>query len=245
MAKGNRAAALRANGPLKAVSTPAGGPGVAAAACHVGRPLYRSHGSRRRGRVVALTFDDGPSDYTPQMLDVLRRHHAVATFFVLGNQLRYSADHRHFVRVALRDGHAVGDHTYDHANLLGLSPTAARNDILWGRAFLQRASGFTPCIFRAPYGAKNDAIVRTAAAMGMNTVQWDVDPTDYARPGRVAIVNRVLNAVRPGSIVLMHDGGGFRDQSVAALPSIIEQLRHRGYRFRTVPQLLGLAGRAR
>jgi peptidoglycan/xylan/chitin deacetylase (PgdA/CDA1 family) len=113
-----------------------------------------------------------------------------------------------------------------------LAPTSAAID---------RAAGYQPCVFRPPYGAQDGAVVAGAAALGLTTVVWDVDPSDYARPGTDAIVRRVLAGVRSGSIVLMHDGGGPRAETLAALPRIIDALRARGYRFVTVPQLLGYA----
>jgi peptidoglycan/xylan/chitin deacetylase (PgdA/CDA1 family) len=96
-----------------------------------------------------------------------------------------------------------------------------------------------PCLFRAPYGATSPALIAEASSMGFATIQWDVDPTDWARPGTGAIYSRVVGGVRPGSIVLQHDGGGNRSQTLAALPQEIQTLRSRGYRFVTVTQLLG------
>jgi peptidoglycan/xylan/chitin deacetylase (PgdA/CDA1 family) len=104
---------------------------------------------------------------------------------------------------------------------------------------IKAASGFEPCLFRPPGGAFNSRVVSDARRLGMTTVIWDVDPADWSRPGTSAIYSRVVSATRPGSIVIMHDGGGDRSQTVAALPRIIRTLRHRGYSFVTVTKLLG------
>jgi beta-N-acetylhexosaminidase len=140
-----------------------------------------------------------------------------------------------------RDGDAIGDHSYTH-HVLAAGGPVARHELRWTNALIRRYAGADPCIFRPPYGATSARLVTAARRQGMTTVTWDADPSDYIRPGARAIANRVLHQVRPGSIVLMHDGGGYRDQTVAALPAIIERLRARGYHFATVPRLLGLGG---
>jgi peptidoglycan/xylan/chitin deacetylase (PgdA/CDA1 family) len=188
------------------------------------------------GKAVALTFDDGPWSDTPQFLDVLEREHAVATFFQIGRQLSsYGAvDDR-----MLADGDVIGDHTWDHAGVAGAG-AFAQSEIERDAAAIKARTGFTPCLFRAPYGATSPALIALARRLGFTTVQWDVDPSDWRMPGTAAIEQRVIGAVRPGSIVIQHDGGGNRTQTLAALPHEIEKLRADGYRFVTVPQLLGL-----
>ena len=106
-------------------------------------------------------------------------------------------------------------------------------------AAIRQLSGYTPCVFRPPYGAYDASVLRTARSLGLATVMWNVDPSDYTQPGSVAIRQRVLAQVQPGSIVISHDGGGPRGQTLAAYPSIIASLRARGYRIVTIPQLLG------
>lgn len=190
------------------------------------------HGSPR-GRVVALSFDDGPWADTPGFVSVLERRHVPATFFMIGSQV---AGHRALLERELRDGDALGNHSFTHPFLTRTGD--ARTQLSRTSAAIERASGYRPCIFRPPYGDKNAAVVATALAQQMSTIIWDVDPRDYTRPGAGVIAARVLGAVRPGSIVLMHDGGGPRGQTLAALPGIIDVLRARGYGFATVPQLL-------
>src|SRR5206468_2586366 len=106
-------------------------------------------------------------------------------------------------------------------------------------ARIQAVSGYRPCIFRPPYGAFDGRVVREARALGLAAIMWDVDPRDWSLPGKGAIGGRILGQVRPGSIILSHDGGGPRGETLAAYPGIIGALRRRGYRFVTVPELLG------
>jgi peptidoglycan/xylan/chitin deacetylase (PgdA/CDA1 family) len=186
------------------------------------------------GKMIALTFDDGPSVYTPQVLAVLNRYHAHATFFEIGRQVGPLAA---VSRSVIRAGDVIGDHTWSHpvltaANVAGqIAPT---------QRAIHTATGFVPCLLRPPYGTAPPEVVTIARSLGLLTIQWDVDPADWSRPGAAEISQRVLNAVHPGAIVIMHDGGGLRDQTVTALETIVPTLIHRGYRLVTVPQLLGL-----
>ena len=206
---------------------------------------YRLAGCRDRGaeayrdgprrREVAIGFDDGPSPQTQAFVEMLERNHARATFFVIGSQL--SLRYAPVLDRELRDGDAIGDHTFTHPDLRrsGGVDSQLQRTIDAVRAL----SGYTPCVFRPPYGSYDRAVVRDAGALGLATVLWNVDPADYSQPGVGAIVRRVLAQVQPGSIVVSHDGGGRRVQTLAAYPHIIRALRARGYRIVTVPQLLG------
>ena len=200
--------------------------------CRAAGGSYRTHGPRTR-RAVALTFDDGPSPFTARVLDVLRREGARGTCFVLGPHVGAGAG---VLRRAVREGHALANHTWSHANVSG----GGRGQLARTHAAVRRATGYTPCLFRAPYGAVSGTIIAQARSLGMLTIQWDVDPRDWALPGAGAIQARVVSASRAGSIVVMHDGGGPRRQTLAALPGIVRTLRRRGYRLVTVPELLGL-----
>lgn len=196
--------------------------------CTHGPPNPAFHGSRRRKR-IALTFDDGPSAYTPKVLKILQREHAKGTFFEIGAQV---PAHAAEARAIVEAGDELGNHSLHHETRPGgasLRETSRR---------IKRASGFVPCLFRPPGGAFDSRVVSDARSLGMSTVIWDVDPRDWSTPGSGAIYSRVVRATRPGSIVLMHDGGGNRSQTVAALPRIIHTLRRRGYRFVTVTRLL-------
>jgi peptidoglycan/xylan/chitin deacetylase (PgdA/CDA1 family) len=197
-----------------------------------GKPL--NFNGPRTAPVVALTFDDGPWADTPSFVSVLERERIPATFFMIGSQV---AGHRALLARELRDGDALGNHTYTHPFLTRTGD--AQGQLERTNAVIEQTAGYRPCVFRPPYGDENGQVVDAALAQGMSTVVWDVDPSDYTRPGAGVIAARVLAGVRKGSIVLMHDGGGPRDQTVAALPVIIRALRARGYRFVTVPELLG------
>lgn len=204
--------------------------------CVARGPSFRARGPGRR-KLVALTFDDGPSAYTPDVLRILRRFGVHATFFLIGEQVRPNGD---LVRRELAEGNAVGDHTYTHANVSG-GGGFAYSQIARTRDAIRRVSGgYTPCLFRAPGGAVSGALVGVARSLGMLTIQWDVDPRDWSRPGSGAIYSTVVGTATRESIILLHDGGGRRDETVAALPRIIRTLRSRGYGFVTVPELLGL-----
>jgi peptidoglycan-N-acetylglucosamine deacetylase len=204
--------------------------------CAASGPLFRPFGPPRHE--VALTFDDGPDQSTPAMLDALEHAHAPATFFQIGRQIPGRAPLLHRM---LRDGDAIGDHTYDHPDLTR-DPAVAGPEIERTAAAIRDATGgYRTCLFRAPYGAVDNALFGLVREMGMTTIGWNVDPRDWASPGTDAIVTRVLGAVTPGAIVIMHDGGGPRGQTVAAVPRIVSGLRSRGYRLVTVPELLGFA----
>jgi peptidoglycan/xylan/chitin deacetylase (PgdA/CDA1 family) len=196
--------------------------------CTVGGPSPIFNGSRGRKR-VALTFDDGPSAYTPEVLRVLKREHARGTFFEIGAQVPGLASTS---RSVIASGNELGNHSLHHETRPGsasMRETSRR---------IKSATGFTPCLFRPPGGAWDARVVADARGLGMTTVVWDVDPADWSTPGSGAIYTRVVSHTRPGSIVVMHDGGGNRSQTVAALPHIIRTLRDRGYGFVTVTKLL-------
>ncbi|HKG18019.1 MAG TPA: polysaccharide deacetylase family protein [Solirubrobacteraceae bacterium] len=189
----------------------------------------------RRRREIALTFDDGPSPYTAAVVRVLRRWHAAATFFEIGTKVQTAPG---TVAAQIRYGFAVEDHTVNHSDLSGLPAGAQAAEIRGAAKRLHRAGAPPPQLFRPPYGRFDGTTVATARSMGMRTVLWTIDSEDYLRPGTAAIVRKVLRATVPGAIVLMHDGGGDRAQTVAALSKLIPRLRRRHYRLVTVAQLL-------
>lgn len=194
--------------------------------------IYAAPGSPQ---TVALTFDDGPGPATPAVLSELERERVPATFFLIGRQI---AGSEALLRRELADGDALGNHTWDHANMSGGGRLAEITDT---QAAIKAASGYTPCLLRPPYGATSAALLAELAPLRLTATLWNVDPADWSLPGTATIVSRVLAQVQPGSIVLLHDGGGNRSQTVAALPTIVHALRERGYAFATVTQLLGYA----
>ena len=189
---------------------------------------------------IALTFDDGPWYQTPQFLSMLERYHVVATFFEIGDQIAEYGEGGAIERRMLADGDMIGDHTWNHPNV-SAGGAFARTEITRAAAAIKRATnGFEPCLFRAPYGAVSPRLLSLARSLGFTTIQWDIDPRDWARPGVAAIDNNVLDHAHPGAIVEEHDGGGDRSETLAALPTEIGVLRRRGYQFVTVTQLLGM-----
>lgn len=197
-----------------------------------GSSLYRNGPSRRE---VAIGFDDGPYTDTPAFVRMLQRSHATATFFMIGRQV--IPTYRETMLHALRAGDVLGDHTFTHPDMTRTSDP--RGQLERTLAVIRAQTGYTPCLFRPPYGDVNASVIGIASSLGMATVGWDVDPSDYAQPGTSAIVRRVLAQVRPGSIIISHDGGGPRGQTLAAYPRIIATLHRRGYRVVTIPDLLG------
>jgi peptidoglycan/xylan/chitin deacetylase (PgdA/CDA1 family) len=188
-----------------------------------------------RGREVALTFDDGPGPYTPAVLSVLESNHAPATFFAIGKMERYFSAS---TQREIRDGDAVGDHTQSHPALARLAAHEQHEEMFEGILRIELAGGPRPQLFRPPYGSFNATTLRELHSLGLLMVLWSVDTNDYRRPGVSVIVERVLAGARPGAIFLLHDGGGDRSQTVAALPAIIRGLRARGLELVTVPKLL-------
>ncbi len=189
----------------------------------------RVNAARRKGKKIAITFDDGPAPATPRVLRILKRFHAHATFFQLGQQLR---GRRRLERQILAAGDQLANHSYNHPSLPSRSQLSLTSRLITGVA------GYRPCLFRPPYGALDSRLVGDARSLNMTTVVWDVDPRDWSTPGVGAIESRVLGAAHSGSIVLLHDGGGPRGQTVAALPRILRSLKRRGYRLVTVGELL-------
>jgi peptidoglycan/xylan/chitin deacetylase (PgdA/CDA1 family) len=196
-------------------------------------PFVRAGGGN--AREIALTFDDGPGPYTPEVLDVLERFHARATFFVVGKMERYFSAS---TTRAIRDGNTIGDHTQSHPKLALLSPRDQREELFEPLVRIELLGADRPTLFRPPYGSYNASTLRQLQALHLLMVLWSADTQDYQQPGVSVIVQRALAGAAPGAIVLMHDGGGNRSQTVAALPTIITKLRALGYTLVTVPELL-------
>ncbi|MBS1887216.1 MAG: polysaccharide deacetylase family protein [Actinobacteria bacterium] len=182
------------------------------------------------GNEVALTFDDGPSPtQTPPILATLHRLGARATFFEEGRHVR---GNEALMRQILAFGDEIGNHSYHHPVDPGQAELAST------QAAIRAATGFTPCLFRPPFGELDRKEGAAARANGLGIVLWTLDSHDDHHPGVAAIRARVLRLARPGSIVLLHDGGR-HPQTVGALPGIVEGLEARGLRLVTVTELLG------
>jgi peptidoglycan/xylan/chitin deacetylase (PgdA/CDA1 family) len=186
-------------------------------------------------REIALTFDDGPGPYTPQLLDQLQRLHAPATFFEVGLMIHY------FNSSLLRElqmGEAIGDHTAQHPMMAQLTRGQQASEILDQTHDLARYGAPFPRLYRPPYGSFNRATFAILKRLRMLMVLWTVDTSDYRQPGVEAIVHSALAGAKPGAIILMHDAGGTRTQTIAALPLIVRGLRARGYKLVTIAQLV-------
>jgi peptidoglycan/xylan/chitin deacetylase (PgdA/CDA1 family) len=196
-------------------------------------PYVRIAGAQHRE--IALTFDDGPGPYTPQILSILNRDGVPATFFEVGVLERYFYGS---TAAIVADGDVIGDHTEGHAAMSRLSVAGQRRQLLSDAQAVQRRGARFPRLFRPPYGMWNRTTLALLHRYRMLMVLWTVDTNDYRRPGVNAIVSAALAGARPGAIILLHDAGGDRSQTVQALPRIIAGLRRRGYRMVTVPRLL-------
>ena len=204
-------------------------------------PNWVFHGPAEK-REIALTFDDGPWWEPPasQFVSLLAREHVPATFFEIGEHIPTYDPHGTVERQMLADGDMIGDHTWSHPDLFGLSQPQQREEISRAADAIRKATGgFEPCLFRAPDGAVDSSVLAVARSMGFATIQWDVDPRDWALPGTGAIIENVVANARNGAIVEEHFGGGPRYQTLDALPQEIAELRAKGYQLVTLTQMLG------
>lgn len=184
--------------------------------------------------VVYLTFDDGPDpNWTPQILDILSDYDAEATFFVLGE---LAALRPGLIQRIGNEGHVIANHSYNHPSMAGMSFSQFQWQIQATENAVRGAGGqIAPCV-RPPYGAIDGNTRSFAAAMGYDLILWDVDPQDWRQPGANVIADRVVYNTRPGSVVLLHDGGLHRAQTVAALRPIMQRLSAQGYEFKGMCQ---------
>ncbi len=185
---------------------------------------------------IALTFDDGPNPaYTPQVLAVLQAYNIKATFFDVGYLVK---EYPTIVRQEFLQGHSIGNHSWSHPQLTRLSATDILSQLVSTSDAIQSVTGSRPTIFRPPYGSFNRFVFAQALQQNLSTILWNNEARDWATPGVNVIARRILNLARYGGIILLHDGGGFRAQTAAALPIIITTLQQRGFTFVTIPQLL-------
>jgi len=185
---------------------------------------------------ITLTFDDGPNPpYTSRILTILRHFGIEATFFCIGLQV---AAHPGIVKQEYAAGETIGNHTWSHPSLPTLSAAQVLSQLTMTSDLVEHSIGVRPRFFRPPYGALDAQVLAQVKRLGLTTVLWSVDPQDWLRPGVTVIISRVLAQTGNGAIILMHDGGGNRSQTVAALPTIIETLRLRGFHFVTLRHLV-------
>ena len=183
-------------------------------------------------KLFALTFDDGPwPKSTGQILQILDEYNAKGTFYMVGQMVR---SHPKIARQVRDAGHAVGNHSWSHPS----RPRDAVAEVKKTDAEIKKVLGVLPSTFRPPYGILKNGLARQATREYMPVILWSSDSSDWRRPSAARIADNVLRRARPGGIALMHDGGGPRSHTVAALPIIIRELQSRGYRLVTVPELL-------
>lgn len=196
-------------------------------------PAVTSGGST--GNELALTFDDGPGPYTQQLVATLNRLHVPATFFAIGNQEQYFSAG---TVAEIDSGDVIGDHTETHPMMASLSAHDQHEELFEQMAQIEVLGGTRPRLFRPPYGSFDATTFRELHHLHLLMILWSVDTADYTLPGTEAIVQRALAGAKPGAIILMHDAGGNRSETIAALPAIVRGLRKRGLRPVTIPRLL-------
>lgn len=186
---------------------------------------------------IALSFDDGPGKSTPDILDILKSHDIKATFFMIGENAAKRTD---YVKRVHEEGHEIGDHTYDHANLQKLSYDAQYDEI---NHALQIIKGAVPDAdihyMRPPYGNYNDDTIKVLDKLGMEKMLWNVDTRDWSGKSAEAIKEAALSGAKDGAIILMHDGVANSVETAKALPGIIQELKNRGYKMVTISELKG------
>ena len=185
------------------------------------------------GKVIALTFDDGPGPYTAQLLDILDQHGAKATFFLIGSKVSGQAN---VVRSIHARGHQLGNHSWSHPELPKLPVGQIAGEIDRTNDAIKQATGVTPTVMRPPYGAVNGTVLEQLRLRGMSSILWSVDTRDWADRNSDIVCSRAVAGARPGAIILMHD---IHQTSVGAVPCILSALKQQGYSFVTVQGLLG------
>jgi peptidoglycan/xylan/chitin deacetylase (PgdA/CDA1 family) len=188
-----------------------------------------------KGHELALTFDDGPGPYTQELVGELNRLHVHATFFAIGEEEHYFSAG---TVLELHSGDAVGDHTETHPMMASLSAHDQREELVEQIARIELLGGPRPRLFRPPYGSFDATTFRLLHQLHLLMVLWSTDTSDYTLPGVPAIVQSALAGAHPGAIILMHDAGGDRSETIAALPAIIKGLRKKGLEPVTIPRLM-------
>jgi len=185
---------------------------------------------------VTLTFDDGPNPYyTPQILTILREYNVKATFFCIG---RLVATYPSLVKQEYNAGHIIGNHSWSHPNMAFLPPAYIQFQLVHTSDAIEETIGVRPTYFRPPYGSMSVPVLTEAYHLGLTTIIWNDEARDWQRPGVSVIIQRILGLARDGAIILLHDGGGDRSQTVAALPYIIKDLRLSGFQLVTLSQMM-------
>lgn len=204
-------------------------------------PTYYVLNGPMSKRQVALTFDDAPDAvFTPRVLDALKQAGVKATFFVIGNRAEAHPD---IMARIVREGHRIGNHSYDHANLPKLTDPEFQREVIRTDRIIRKYTGSDPILFRPPYGNTDENQILWLASKGKRIVGWNVDSLDWKGLDADQVSTNVLGHVHPGSIILQHSAGGKGEDlsgTIAAIPRIVKSLRKDGVKFVTVDDLLGL-----
>ncbi|MGG1267143.1 polysaccharide deacetylase family protein [Brevibacillus laterosporus] len=191
-------------------------------------------------KAIALTFDDGPNEsYTPQILELLEKYGVKSTFFTVGTRVQKNPK---LAKQMVQQHHELANHTLTHPDMRRLSRQRIKTELESAQSIIQKTTGVVPTLFRPPGGSYNEKIVAAAKDMGYLVVMWSwhQDTKDWTNPGVQKIVNKVLRNVRNGDIILFHDHGGNRQQTVDALKIILPELKKRGYEMITVSELISI-----
>lgn len=191
-------------------------------------------------KLIALTFDDGPDeDYTPQILDILKKYNVKATFFVVGQKVGW---HPQIVKRQFEEGHEIGNHTFTHINVCHRGYSDILSEITQTQETIKNVTGEEPTIFRPPYRAINKEMCSIVKDKKMNVILWsNLDPKDWSNPGVSYIANTIITKVTNGNIILLHDYNNQRrstSQTIQALDIVIPALLEKGYKFVTVSELI-------
>lgn len=192
-------------------------------------------------KIIALTFDDGPwPGTTKQVLDILQKNNIKGTFFVVGQNVKNYPD---LVKRVVTDGHTIANHTWHHWYHY-MNPQTAAYEIDNTTNLIYKITGVKTSLFRPPGGMMHNGVAAYARNSKYAIIMWSSDSVDYSRPTVPRLINNIFREAKPGGIVLMHDGGGNRSQTVQALPEIISRFRKQGYKFVTIPELLEMQDKA-
>ncbi len=204
-------------------------------------PLVITRGPSRRGEQrVALTFDDGPNGvWTPQMLDILKEHEAHATFFVLGAAAKHC---QQLLARIVAEGHELGLHSYGHGKMARRARASVLADLDRAEAAVRPAVQGKLRWYRPPYGDVSTGLLKILAERGYSVALWSVDPRDWLRPGSQVVYDRVMRQLKDGAVIVLHDGGGNRAGTVAAVKRLVPAIQAKGYSLVTLSELAGLAG---
>ena len=190
------------------------------------------HGDINR-KEIALTFDDGPHmDFTPKLLEILKKCNVKATFFVVGEMAEKNPD---LIRAEVAAGHSVANHTYHHVNLTKIPEEYVATEIKACGEVIKSITGKAPHLFRPPGGDYNKQVAQVSVALDYTMVLWTDDPADYANPGVSVLDSRLMNRISPGGIILIHDGA---KETLDVLPKVINRLKSKGYKFVTVDEMI-------